>query len=253
MRAQDDAKHFATVPTSTTSIDTTSADRNQPAITISSAAAAGADTGTAPKKPTRVLIEVIGEDSDTEAPLEESAQPIAQPAPSDAEPAGDRSELIECVLGLLAGILGMGQQMRPAEEEGLIRQLLPPLQEIAFGTTEGACYIGDDGAFAWAWSNSVPPVLLLLETSIAQSARDVALMILSRAYHQTHPDAATQPTADPAAGASEGADTLSQLLARLRSPEYLFSDSPAMRAYGARILLQRIQRTPTTPSKVCNS
>jgi hypothetical protein len=118
------------------------------------------------------------------------------------------------------------------------------------------------------------------DSTVAETARDVALMILSRSYHQTHPDAlkaqhgpahmdgkegagcssSTSGSAGKAQHAQLGAaahdsshspsETLPQLLGRLRTSEYLYSDSPAMRGYGARILLQYVQRTPTTPSKV---
>jgi hypothetical protein len=107
-------------------------------------------------------------------------------------------------------------------------------------------------------------------------------MILSRSYHQTHPNTSTftaqggpahidgtegggsgSSTSGSAGKAQHGQfgaavrdssdatlETLSQLLGRLRSSDYLYSESPAMRGYGARILLQYVQRTPTTPSKV---
>jgi hypothetical protein len=52
--------------------------------------------------------------------------------------ASEQSELVECVLGLLAGILGMGQQLRAPAEEALIREMLEPLQTIAFHSDESA-------------------------------------------------------------------------------------------------------------------
>jgi hypothetical protein len=94
-----------------------------------------------------VLIEVIGGDSDSESDIHNTAVgTTGEPSqPNDgyrshrhssskdtAETADDSAELIECVLSLLAGILGMGQLVRSDEEEGLIRQMLAPLQEIAF-------------------------------------------------------------------------------------------------------------------------
>jgi hypothetical protein len=96
-----------------------------------------------------VLIEVIGGDSDSETdPPNNTAVGTTDrhtqfqdggrhsdrhsSNKDTAEPADDSTELIECVLSLLAGILGMGQQVRSAEEEGIIRQMLAPLQEIAF-------------------------------------------------------------------------------------------------------------------------
>jgi hypothetical protein len=99
-----------------------------------------------------VLIEVIGGDSDSEGDLpnnntaERTADRPTQfqdggrhsdrhsSGKDTAEPADDSTELIECVLSLLAGILGMGQQVRSPEEERLIRQMSAPLQEIAFST-----------------------------------------------------------------------------------------------------------------------
>jgi hypothetical protein len=102
------------------------------------------------RKPTRVLIEVIGGDTDSESdlPSNTAVRTADNPSQQDdghhsdrhssskdtAEPADDSTELIECVLNLLAGILGMGQWVRSDEEEGLIRQMLAPLQEIAFST-----------------------------------------------------------------------------------------------------------------------
>jgi hypothetical protein len=120
------------------------------------------------------------------------------------------------------------------------------------------------------------------DSTVAETARDVALMILSRSYHQTHPNTSTSAAQhgpvhiDIAEGAGSGSstfgnaakahhpqlgtaahdishspsETLPQLLGRLRTSEYLYSESPAMRGYGARILLQYVQRTPTTSSKV---
>jgi hypothetical protein len=110
-------------------------------------------------------------------------------------------------------------------------------------------------------------------------------MILSRSYHQTHPHTSTftaqhgparidgaegggsSSSTSGSAGMAQHAqlgtaahdishspsETLPQLLCRLRSSDYLYSDSPAMRGYGARILLQYVQRTPTTPSQVTTS
>jgi hypothetical protein len=126
------------------------------------------------------------------------------------------------------------------------------------------------------------------DSTVAETARDVALMILSRSYHQTHPNTSTSTAQggpahiDGTEGAGSGSsnsgsagmaqhaqlgtaahdsshspsESLPQLLGRLRTSQYLYSDSPAMRGYGARILLQYVQRTPTTPSMVrieCNS
>jgi hypothetical protein len=97
-----------------------------------------------------VLIEVIGGDSDSETdpPNNTAVGTADRPTQQDddhhsdrhssskdtAEPADDSTGLIECVLSLLAGILGMGQQVRSPEEERLIRQMSAPLQEIAFST-----------------------------------------------------------------------------------------------------------------------
>jgi hypothetical protein len=131
-------------------------------------------------------------------------------------------------------------------------------------------------------------MLCVADSTVAETARDVALMILSRSYHQTHPNTSTftaqhgpahidgtdgggsgSSTSGSAGKAQHGQfgaavrdssdatlETLSQLLGRLRRSDYLYSESPAMRGYGARILLQYVQRTPTTPSQVrieCNS
>jgi hypothetical protein len=141
-----------------------------------------------------------------------------------------------------------------------------------------------------SWSFPVPglntPIMLrVADSTVAETARDVALMILSRSYHQTHPNTSTFTVQggpahiDGTEGAGSGSsnsgnaakahhpqlgtaahdishspsETLPQLLCRLRSSDYLYSDSPAMRGYGARILLQYVQRTPTTPSQVTTS
>jgi hypothetical protein len=98
-----------------------------------------------------VLIEVIGGDSDSESDAPHNTAELTADRPTQfqddrrhsdphsscevaAETADDSTELIECVLSLLAGILGMGHQVRAPEEERLIRQMLAPLQEIAFST-----------------------------------------------------------------------------------------------------------------------
>jgi hypothetical protein len=42
------------------------------------------------------------------------------------------------------------------------------------------------------------------------------------------------------------------LLGRMKTSEFLFADSPAMRGYGTRILLQYVQKRPTGPLQVHN-
>jgi hypothetical protein len=88
---------------------------------------------------------------------------------------------------------------------------------------------------------------------VAQTAGDVALMILSRSYSQTHPAAANAANAaaqtnGPATGAVQ--ETFPMLLERMKTSEFLFADSPAMRGYGTRILLQYVQNRPTSPPQV---
>lgn len=87
---------------------------------------------------------------------------------------------------------------------------------------------------------------------VAQTASDVALMILSRSYKQTHPTAASAAaqTNSPATGAVS--ETFPMLLERMKTSEFLFADSPAMRGYGTRILLQYVQNRPTSPPQVSN-
>jgi hypothetical protein len=55
---------------------------------------------------------------------------------------------------------------------------------------------------------------------------------------------------DASAGNGREEETFMQVLGRMKGGEYLFSDSPAMRGYGLRILQQYVQRRPTSPSKV---
>lgn len=60
-----------------------------------------------------------------------AVESIAQQAGPSQEDS-DRQGLLECALELLAGILGLGEAKRAPEEEQLIRDLVEPLQVIAF-------------------------------------------------------------------------------------------------------------------------
>ena len=60
-----------------------------------------------------------------------AVESIAQQAGPSQEDS-DRQDLLECALELLAGILGLGEAKRAPEEEQLIRDLVEPLQVIAF-------------------------------------------------------------------------------------------------------------------------
>lgn len=140
-------------------------------------------------------------------------------------------EMVASVLGLLAAILSLGHDRRPDDEETLIRSLLQPLQLIAFrardlssstdlvGDTAG----GDDQQGT---------------CSIGETASDVALMILSRPYRQTHPEKSSERVPSNDRSPTEGFE---DMIARMRTSEFLFADSPAMRGYGTRIIMQNVQ------------
>ena len=154
----------------------------------------------------------------------------------------ENEDLITPVLSLLATILHLGQARRSAAEEALIRTLLPPLQTIAF-RAPASVSTGDESKLKHEGGHDVyegNAVEVSVE-NVAQTASDVALMILSRSYQQTHSTAMKDASvaADPPSNAAE---TFLQLVARLQSSEFLFSDSPAMRGYATRILLQHLQR-----------
>lgn len=164
-------------------------------------------------------------------PLIEEISPLeVPPAPAaskrERESTSADPELITSVLGLIAAILSMGHDRRPDAEEALIRSLLEPLQAIAFRAPR---------------SEEVRVVAEGKEedTSVAQTASDVALMILSRSYQQSHPEVASSSSMWDTPSSAE---TFAQMLARMRSPLFLFSESPAMRGYATRIILQNTQR-----------
>jgi hypothetical protein len=55
--------------------------------------------------------------------------PLSEAGPPDQE---DDTEIVSCVLGILAALLGLGSSKRPEKEEAALRGLLQPLQTIAF-------------------------------------------------------------------------------------------------------------------------
>lgn len=182
----------------------------------------------------RPLIQVLSSEDHPAAQSVPAPDDLASNPQTEAvTEAEDQSELIECVLGLLAGILGLGEQRRTTEEEVLIRSLVAPLQIIAFRRPPTRAAVADG----------------VHEDSTAETASDVALMILSRSYHLSHPTTAKQA---PSLTAEEHSsdEPFTQVLDRMRSAEYLFSDSPAMRGYGTRILLQHARLRARLLSKV---
>jgi hypothetical protein len=208
-----------------------------------------------PAPPRRPLIEVIDSTShDTRG--DAAADSAVKSQESETLLAvSEKAELVECVLSLLAGILGMGQQLRAPAEEALIREMLEPLQVIAFHSDEspeGSRFMYLPFIVLWLAVCDVMLILsvLLPGVTLAQTAGDVALMILSRSYNQSHPNASTAKTHSPNAGTAQ--ESFPMLLTRMKTSEFLFADSPAMRGYGTRILLQYVQSRSTVPSKVCH-
>jgi hypothetical protein len=138
-------------------------------------------------------------------------------------------EMIASVLGLLAAILSLGHDRRPDDEEALIRSLLQPLQLIAFRARDSSGsidVIGDTGGDDQQGTSS-----------IGETASDVALMILSRSYQQTHPDRSSERVSSNDRLPTE---CFEDMIARMRTSEFLFADSPAMRGYGTRIIMQNV-------------
>jgi hypothetical protein len=200
----------------------------------------------------------------------------------EEEDDGD-DDTIECVLALLAGILGAGEERRTDEEERVIRLLLSPLQTIAFRSVRPSA----------AASSSMPEKAAVssFETNVSRTAGDVAMLILSRSYNQSKTSAAaaallgpktlspsqsplqsqslsqslsqSQPntmvgsdsTTGPGSGPGSGPPPTAFVaeLQRLCSNEFLFSESPAMQAYGARILLQYVKAAGRTSSSSSSS
>jgi hypothetical protein len=54
---------------------------------------------------------------------------VSEGGPPDQE---DDTEIVSCVLGILAALLGLGSSKRSEKEEAALRGLLQPLQTIAF-------------------------------------------------------------------------------------------------------------------------
>jgi hypothetical protein len=200
-------------------------------------------------------------------------------ADGDGGDDGD-DDTIECVLALLAGILGAGEERRTDEEERVIRLLLSPLQKIAFRSVRPSA----------AASSSLPEkaVDFSFESNVSRTAGDVAMLILSRSYNQSKTSAAaallglktlstsqsppqsqslsqSQPntvvgsdsTTGSGSGSGPGPGTPPTAfvaeLQRLCSNEFLFSQSPAMQAYGARILLQYVKAAGRSSSSSSSS
>lgn len=170
--------------------------------------------------------------------------PVTTPTNETVESAAGE-DLITPVLSLLATILHLGHALRSDAEEALIRSLLPPLQTIAFRATPAITAVQgnqntlhvdekEDGAEEAGGD-------------VAQTASDVALMILSRSYQQSHPSATLNPSTS-ADSFSTTAETFLQLIKRMQSNAFLFSESPAMRGYATRILLQNMQHRTQTLS-----
>lgn len=224
-------------------------------------------SATTAKPARRPLIQVL---SSTDEPndLDLTTPAAADHSPASATPAtaaaladmestddDDQGELIESVLALLAGILGLGQQRRTPEEEALIKSLVAPLQVIAFRRPP---YHGSSGE-PEAADGSEGGEGVSAEDTISQAASDVALTILSRSYNLSHP-AGTKSSQLPSTAAAlteetatrTTAEPFAQVLQRMCNAEYLFSDSPAMRGYGTRILLQHVRHRSALNSKVCH-
>lgn len=78
----------------------------------------------------------------------------------------------------------------------------------------------------------------------------MALLILSRSYNQTH--LCAPPSSSGQGGGGTG-ESFPQLLGRMRSADFLYADSPALRGYAMSLLLTHLRTRRTGLSKVSPS